>query len=61
MNDVVNRNRALEGDVVAIDLNDRSEWKVLNEQIIEQVRSSLIFLKVNFILRLDKAFQDLSC
>lgn len=46
MNDVVNRNRALEGDVVAIDLNDRSEWKVLNEQIIEQVRSSLISFRL---------------
>ena len=37
MSEVYNRNRALEGDLVAVALNDQSEWRVLNENVIEMV------------------------
>ncbi len=38
VSEVYNRNRALEGDLVAVSLNDQSEWRVLNENVIEMVR-----------------------
>jgi len=41
---VQNRNRALEGDLVAIELNNESEWKVLNDLIIEQVPALVVHL-----------------
>jgi hypothetical protein len=34
---ILNRNRALDGDLVAIELNDETEWNVLKDQIIEKV------------------------
>ena len=46
MSGVQSRNRALEGDLVAIELNNEAEWKVLNDQIMEKVRVSGFFLLI---------------
>jgi hypothetical protein len=41
VSEVQNRNRALEGDEVAVLINDQSEWRVLQDQINDQVPTFL--------------------